>query len=243
MKPAEVREAAPSAKVVFVRCAIILGSFAGILTAYDQLAARAERLGVTLGAQFEQQVVPFDPDWVWVYIAYYPYLLVTFLRAASKPGFWRAYGLSLSVVSISFCVFWAAPTCIDRPPFAPNSPSASVLGWLWRIDASGNCAPSLHASLMTWAVHIGIGRCGQPRWFAAPCWILVLYSTLAVRQHVVVDLITGVALALGAVGVDRLAARSDGVASSGWIARLGSVQEQLLLALRRVAVRATFLGR
>ena len=72
------------------------------------------------------------------------------------------------------------------------------------MDASGNACPSLHVAT---AIFSGIWLHHLLRRFDAPLWMLIfnwtwcigiIYSTLATRQHVAVDVLAG--LVLGVLG-------------------------------------------
>jgi membrane-associated phospholipid phosphatase len=80
------------------------------------------------------------------------------------------------------------------------------MDFLKRMDAAGNACPSLHVAT---AVFSGAWLYYLLRRFGAPSWMLVInwtwcvgivYSTLATRQHVAVDVIAGLLMgALAAV--------------------------------------------
>jgi membrane-associated phospholipid phosphatase len=75
------------------------------------------------------------------------------------------------------------------------------------MDASGNALPSLHVAT---AVFSGIWLHHLLRRFGAPPWILILnwawctgivYSAMATRQHVAVDVLAGLVLGVLAAGL------------------------------------------
>jgi membrane-associated phospholipid phosphatase len=77
------------------------------------------------------------------------------------------------------------------------------MAYLKSIDAGGNAFPSLHVAT---AIFSAMWLHDVLRRFRAPNWVLVInslwcagivYSTLATRQHVIIDVIGG--LVLGAV--------------------------------------------
>ena len=92
--------------------------------------------------------------------------------------------------------------------FWPTVVPASHIDWahypdvdfLKSMDASGNACPSLHVAT---AVFSGIWLHHLLRRFSAPLWVLlfnwiwcvgIAYSTLALRQHVAVDVLAGLTL-------------------------------------------------
>ena len=74
------------------------------------------------------------------------------------------------------------------------------MNFLKNMDASGNACPSLHVAT---AIFSGLWLHHLLRHFGAPTWILlfnwlwcigIIYSTLATRQHVAVDVSAGLVL-------------------------------------------------
>jgi membrane-associated phospholipid phosphatase len=99
--------------------------------------------------------------------------------------------------------------------FWPTAIPAADIDWarypdvafLKSMDASGNACPSLHVAT---AVFSAIWLHHLLRGFGAPLWILILnwawctgivYSALATRQHVAVDVFAGLALGVLAAGL------------------------------------------
>jgi membrane-associated phospholipid phosphatase len=92
--------------------------------------------------------------------------------------------------------FWptAAPTADLDWPQSPN------VIFLKNLDAAGNACPSLHVATAffsgIWLHHL-LRRIGTPLWMLVFNWIWcvgIVYSTLAIRQHVAVDALAGIVL-------------------------------------------------
>jgi hypothetical protein len=140
-------------------------------------------------------------SWAWV-----PYLslwVYTSLPPAFQPSFRSLayYGACIAVVCASglMCFyFWPTSTAmLDKPPEAG-------LAWLKGVDLAGNACPSLHVATATfswaWLRH-QLRQIGAPSgWHLAnAAWgAVIVFSTLATKQHVAWDVATGVLL--GAVG-------------------------------------------
>jgi membrane-associated phospholipid phosphatase len=129
---------------------------------------------------------------LWLYVA---------LPGAFAKDKAELYGLaraSALMSGLGLAFFWLVPTA--TPPFAVDWNAHPALQFLKTADAAGNAFPSLHVSF---AVFSAIVLARQLRTVGAPraallvnglwCWGIV-YSTLAVRQHVLVDVLGGVAL-------------------------------------------------
>lgn len=135
-------------------------------------------------------VVPYAS--LWLYIALVPGLL--YLR-----GEMPRYVLSVTVLSVIGCTiyfFW--PTAV--PAFDINWSAYPLLEPLKSADSGGNAFPSLHVAFsvftMTWLVWL-LRRLRAPWWLhvgnVAWCAVIV-WSTLATRQHVAWDVEAGVVL-------------------------------------------------
>jgi membrane-associated phospholipid phosphatase len=129
---------------------------------------------------------------LWFYVSLAPALLTqsrelwSYLRAATV----------LSVIGLGIFLFW--PTAV--PAFASAGPSQAFFFMLQRVDASGNACPSLHVAFAVftacWFERIlRVLRAGGVARVLNVLWCLgILYSTIATRQHVVIDVLAGIVL-------------------------------------------------
>jgi membrane-associated phospholipid phosphatase len=131
---------------------------------------------------------------LWVYVSLPPALLAT-------PR--ELYGYAMAMLGACLAgliVFYFWPTAVP----AANIDWAQYpdVAFLKSMDASGNACPSLHVAT---AVFSGIWLHHLLRRFGAPLWILILnwmwcigivYSALATRQHVAVDVLAGLVLGM-----------------------------------------------
>jgi membrane-associated phospholipid phosphatase len=143
-------------------------------------------------------LVPFTP-WMlaiyaslWIYVPLAPVLLPT-KKELYALG-WEAGGVAL--IGLGIFLFW--PTTI--PPLPINWADHPGFEFLKTIDASGNACPSLHVAFAVFTairVHETLRAVGaRPRLHAANwLWCLAIaYSTLAIKQHVILDVIAGAVL-------------------------------------------------
>ena len=133
---------------------------------------------------------------VCIYFSFYPLIIWPGL-IPSEHSFRRyllAYALTILV---SLAVFAFVPSGVSR-----ESIDLDEASWLYQqlagLDQPRNAFPSLHASLsvlagltICTAVQAGIVRTLVVLWIA-----IIFWSTIATRQHVVVDLVSGGALAV-----------------------------------------------
>ena len=129
---------------------------------------------------------------LWVYVALPP----MFLKNRRELG---AYGLAvigLSAIAFGFFLFW--PTSL--PKFEMDWSQHPTFAFLKTVDASGNACPSLHVAFAVFtAIWLGrlLGEMGAGSLVRALNWLWclgILYSTMAIRQHVALDVLAGAAL-------------------------------------------------
>jgi len=131
---------------------------------------------------------------LWVYVSLPPALFNS-LRPLILFGVWIA-ALCL------FClgVFWLLPTAV--PPALIDWEQYPEMAMIKGIDAAGNACPSLHvASAVFSAIWLDriFRRVSAPRalrMFSALHCLAILWSTVATRQHVVLDVLAGVVVGL-----------------------------------------------
>ncbi len=136
---------------------------------------------------------------LWLYVSLPPALLATRREL---------YGYAVAMAGTCLAgliVFYFWPTAVP----AANIDWARYpdLAFLKSMDASGNACPSLHVVTAVfsgvWLQHL-LRRFGAPPWMLALNWLWcigIVYSALATRQHVAVDVLAGLALGLPAAGL------------------------------------------
>lgn len=131
---------------------------------------------------------------LWLYVGIAPGLMLK-LRDLIVFGLWAA-----ALCGAGLLIFYLAPTAV--PPYQGVIDLARHPGFamLQGVDAAGNACPSLHvATALFSAVWIDrlLRHIGAPGALRAASWVwlaLIVYSTLAIKQHVVLDVLAGVAL-------------------------------------------------
>lgn len=119
-----------------------------------------------------------------------PWLLV------KKEGVHR-YAMGVAVMSAaSFLIFYIFPVAAPR---VVNLPADGSMAWIVMYDGPLNAFPSLHAGFLIYTGLLAWRMFGHvmPRVVAVGGLIwggLILYSTIATRQHYALDLVAGAAL-------------------------------------------------
>lgn len=139
-------------------------------------------------------LVPYVSLWLYVGIA--PGLLLSF-RQLFVYGLWSA---ALCLTGLAF--FYFAPTAVPPLINGPDLANYPAFAMLQGVDAAGNACPSLHVATAmfaaVWVDHLlrGVGAPRLLRAVSAIWFMLIVYSTLAIKQHVVLDVLAGVLLGL-----------------------------------------------
>jgi hypothetical protein len=144
--------------------------------------------------------IPFTPAAFGVYVSLWAYVS---LPPAFLPDRRQLLGYGMWIGALClFCLalFWLWPTTIpqDAVDWAAHPGLVMIKG----IDLSGNACPSLHVATAVfsavWLQHI-VNSIKAPRWLAVANWLhcaAIAWSTLAIRQHVAVDVLAGSAVGL-----------------------------------------------
>lgn len=145
-------------------------------------------------------LVPFQPAMLLPYLSLWFYIGVA---PGLQRGLWQllAYGAWMTALLLTgLAIFYLWPTAV--PPLALDRSGFPGFALLEGVDASGNACPSMHvaASVFTAVrLHAVLREIGAPaswRWLNLVWVLLIAWSTMAVRQHVALDVLGGVVLGL-----------------------------------------------
>jgi membrane-associated phospholipid phosphatase len=144
--------------------------------------------------------IPYQPAALVVYFSLWLYVSIapTLLRNREELLTHGKIAAVMGLVGLGIFFFW--PTAVPLGPGLINADAA--LSWLKQVDAAGNACPSLHVAF---AVYSGIWLHRVLVEMQLPLavrllngvWCLgIAYSTLATKQHVIVDVMAGGLLGL-----------------------------------------------
>ena len=144
------------------------------------------------------RLISFEPLALPVYLSLWLYVSLLPAFFATRPELYR-YGLAMTLMCVfGLSIFYFWPTAAPAPDI--DWTQYPEMDFLKHIDASGNALPSLHVATAVfsgvWFHHL-LRRFGGPLWILMLNWtwcIAIIYSTLAVRQHVTVDVAAGLVL-------------------------------------------------
>lgn len=192
---------------------ILIGLWFGFC--YLTLQRFPVRPPTSLPLTFIDRSIPFSPHWIWVYEGLL--LIINLpLWLCDRLELLRRHVASVVLSSVvCFAVYIVFPVAAPRPDSLPQTHSDSLYSAIIRIDTPLNSFPSLHAVFITLSVLLAWRGCRHGvSTFARACFggfcLLVLYSTVATRQHYAADLPAGVAVALLSDLVIRRVDRGEG---------------------------------
>ena len=145
-------------------------------------------------------LVPFQPQLLpiylslWFYVGIAPGLQLTFAQL-------MAYTLwvgALCLTGLTLFYFW--PT--EIPPLMPHTAGFGGFAVLRGVDAAGNACPSMHVAVAMFSAlwierlfHLNQAPAAL-RLLNAAWFLAIAYSTLAIKQHVVLDVLAGALLGI-----------------------------------------------
>jgi hypothetical protein len=175
------------------------------------------------------RAIGFHPHaWVWVYQSFYLLINLLPLLADTRHELVRYTRGFAALAGTSLAIFLIYPVRAPQPIVT----GATGMYWLLlQYDAPLNCFPSLHAALLVYtllfarhSVLIDAPSGLMPLLIA---WGgLILYATLATKQHYAVDLLAGAALAVIVHAWLWRGSTADGRAASRKILRSSGVMSQ-----------------
>lgn len=148
---------------------------------------------------FDRQV-PLIPQFVYIYLICYVFWIVNEMIAGvvSKEHFYN--GLTVSIIgnTIATITFILVPTTIVRPDLADTGLSNWILQFVYNMDQPVNLFPSIHC-FVSWLCYIIVRKQSAfskgYRIFSFIFAVLICISTQVLKQHYIVDAISGIFMA------------------------------------------------
>lgn len=211
---ASLPDGRPDRRVLFVT---LLGAYALFCATYLPINfSSIGRAAHTLFLPGEERI-PFVPEFEYVYLWGYVFPVLAIRALPDAERFLRLLISFLLTLVVAYATYLTFPVYLERPVLEVDSLATFLLS-IEYLDPSYNHFPSLHVAL-SWLVYLscreGVRR---PRWLLLGVLALSI-STVFVKQHYIVDVVYGVALA-------GLAWRVAGApwARRRWVGRRGEVR-------------------
>ena len=146
------------------------------------------------------ELFPFMPWTVSIYFGCYLFWYANYYIVSLHDKQHRDQFFCADMIAKLICmiIFVAIPTTNVRPKIVDNDLWSFLMRFLHIVDDPDNLFPSIHC-LVSWLCWIGIRKRKDVsllyRWFSLALALAICIVTLTTRQHVIVDVISGVALA------------------------------------------------
>ncbi|SHE93254.1 phosphatase PAP2 family protein [Desulforamulus putei] len=143
--------------------------------------------------------IPFVKAFIIPYVGWYAFILsvLVYLCLADKKTYYKtliSYNLGLIICYIFYYVY---QTTVPRPELAGNDFLTQMVSMVYNADQPYNCFPSIHC-LTSYLMIKGAGRCSARTnlnyCFITASAVLIIISTLFIKQHVILDAIAAVLL-------------------------------------------------
>ena len=161
----------------------------------------------TMPLVWADHAVPFWPETFAAYVSLWVYVALAPAVAGDRREL-EACTLPMLFMSIvGFMLFLAFPTQVPKADVDWTLHTA--MQFLKQVDASGNACPSLHVAFAVytaWVLDRTFAAIRGPasfRWANALWCLAIVHSTLATRQHVALDVLAGIVLAVAAAALHQ----------------------------------------
>ncbi len=152
------------------------------------------------------QALPFDSRWVLIYLLSYVFWVVNYILMAQTEDWYRIMTAEVGAKLLCGAFFLLIPSTNIRPENLGESFWDKLMAMVYFMDAPTNLFPSIHC-LESWLCFAGLrGRLDIPKWYREASGVfavLVCFSTLLTKQHVIADMLSGILLAEGVLYLSR----------------------------------------
>lgn len=168
-----------------------------VYTGTQILCAGAKHYDFT--SKFDRQV-PFVKEWIWIYVICFGFWGINYILISreGKEHFYRFVSADMLSRFICGIFFVLVPTTNERPEVLGTDISSHLVRFIYSMDRPTNLFPSIHC-LVSWFCFIGLARSQKiPKWYKAFSFvfaILVCCSTQFTKQHYMIDVFAGIAIA------------------------------------------------
>lgn len=181
---------------------LVLSGFA--YSGVQHLAPLLHREIPPVPATLIDELMPFS-GWALIPYASLAALLLTVAMLVEGVRFRHLLRAAITAQAIAYLIFLCWPMSVTRPVPGTDAGAMDHLAW-WLIDVSDlplNTVPSLHVAYAL------IAAFALPRWWSIPWAAVIALSVLPLKQHLVLDVVTGAVLAVIVWRLSRGATSGD----------------------------------
>lgn len=146
-------------------------------------------------------LIPFIKYFIYFYISWYVFIFVVpyVISLYDKEKFYKYISTAVVSLMIALIIFVLFPTIMTRPLITDTDFTSKIITLLYQVSSPSKCIPSLHVVFSVMFVLPLIKDKKMPRWFKVLTWIFtigIILSTLFIKQHMIYDVISGIAVCL-----------------------------------------------
>lgn len=177
---------------------IFLALACNMMAYYGSRMLMANREHFIFSSRLDEQI-PFVPWTIIIYLGCYVFWIMNYIIGCRQDRdrafrFMSADFFAKLVCLLCFLIF---PTTNIRPVIEGNSIWEELMRLLYHVDAADNLFPSMHCLTSAFCFIAVRGNEKVPKWYKTASFLMaasICVSTLTTRQHVLIDVIAGVAL-------------------------------------------------
>lgn len=155
------------------------------------IAGTINKNGHELNTMFDE-VIKFNSVFIIPYLYWYIYIVIGFIviLIQSRENYMRTFLSFFIGMGICYCIYYFYPTKIIRPEVSNTSMLNYLVNIIYCVDRPVNCFPSLHV-LTTYFImrYTKYEKTKKKFYYTQIVGILIILSTVFVKQHFVVDVI------------------------------------------------------
>lgn len=181
-----------------MRLPIFLALACNMLAYYGSRPLMANRQHFNISNRLDDQI-PLVSWTIIIYWGSYVFWIINYIigcRQDREKAF-RFISADFFAKLVCLLCFLLFPTTNIRPVIEGNSIWDELMRLLYRVDAADNLFPSIHCLTSAFCFIAVRGNEKIPKWYKTVSFLItasICVSTLTTRQHVLIDVIAGVAL-------------------------------------------------
>ena len=144
--------------------------------------------------------IPLIPWTIVIYLGCYLFWIINYILSCRDNREKALRFTSADVIGKTVCLLFYVflPTTNVRPEIVGNDVFSQMMNWLYGTDAADNLLPSIHC-FVSWMCFIGVRNSPKvPSWWKEASFVIAIaicVSTLTTKQHILIDVFSGVMLA------------------------------------------------
>ncbi len=148
-------------------------------------------------------MLPLVPQFVVFYMLGYVFVLVPCLAVRERHDFYAAAVSFSLMLAVAFLMFRYMPVHMQKTMPLGDEWYVRWTRFQQNMDTHYNNFPSLHVGLNVFAYSLLAWQARRLSWWWLPLPLLIVASTLLIKQHLVLDVVGGIVLAAAGFAVFR----------------------------------------